>query len=84
MIKESSNRVPRPMENVPGPGQYDGHLIPFGGDNLNKMTMGSKYIFKADQNPAVGSYDIERADKTIRFKSPDTFIRKQVIEYRRP
>lgn len=25
------------------PGPYDGHLKPFGSDNMNKMTFGGKY-----------------------------------------
>ncbi len=46
----------RPKEQSPAPGQYDGHLKEFGYSE-NKMTIGGKYVWKADSNPAVGQYE---------------------------
>lgn len=36
------------------PGAYDGHLVPFGQDKKQKMTMGGKYKFQTNDNPAPG------------------------------
>ena len=51
MIKEENGyRVPR--ENSPDPGQYDGHIKPFGKADFEacetKMTIGGKYKFVPD------------------------------------
>lgn len=52
LIKEETGyQVPR--ENSPDPGQYDGHLREFGYSE-KKMTIGGKYKWQADSNPAPG------------------------------
>ena len=45
-----------PRENSPAPGQYDSHLKDFG-TNDRKMTLGGKYKWKPDENPAAGQYE---------------------------
>jgi hypothetical protein len=54
IIKEPSNKFPKQIDPSPSPGQYDAHLTPFGAGNKNRMTIGPKYQFKPDDNPAVG------------------------------
>lgn len=49
-------------KNDPGPGQYDGHLIPFSQDIKQNMTIGGKYQFKVNGNPPPGLYDPDKAD----------------------
>jgi hypothetical protein len=41
---------------MPGPGFYDSNINTIG-KNCNKITLGGKYLFKPDSNPAVGTYD---------------------------
>ena len=53
-------------EGTPAPGQYDGHLQPFG-SNMKGVTMGSKYEFKPDSNPPVGYYDVDRGLNMTKF-----------------
>ena len=48
------------------------------------MTIGSKYKWKANDNPAPGQYDVEKAEKSIRHKSPEAFIKEPLIKYKRP
>jgi len=48
------------------PGAYTKDIITMG-KGLNNVTMGSKYEFKADKNPAPGQYD---ADKAIEATKP--------------
>lgn len=60
IINEEVSPYRRPVDQSPSIGQYDGHLKPFG-YNENNMTFGGKYIFKADSNPPVGLYNIEKA-----------------------
>jgi hypothetical protein len=45
--------------------------------------MGGKYKWKADQNPALGSYDTDTYFKTMN-KSKSAFIRADVSPFRRP
>ena len=52
IMKESPGRKTESPEG-PSPGQYDGHIQPFGTDNRS-MTLGGKYQWKADSNPAPG------------------------------
>lgn len=49
--EETGYQVPR--ENLPDPGQYDGHLKQFGHSD-KKMTIGGKYVWMPDSNPAPG------------------------------
>ena len=53
IIREDIVKQRRPAESNPGPGQYDSHLTAMGSD-LKGITMGAKYIFKPDSNPAPG------------------------------
>ena len=55
--EESGYKVPR--EQSPDGGQYEPHK-PFGYDERN-ITMGGKYKWTADSNPAPGQYDPEGA-----------------------
>lgn len=48
---DTGHRVPK--EPSPDPGYYDGHIKPFGHSEKN-MTMGGKYKFVPDKNPAPG------------------------------
>jgi hypothetical protein len=50
---ESGYKVER--GNEPDPGQYDGHLKEFG-HNDKRMTIGGKYVWVPDSNPAPGQY----------------------------
>lgn len=43
-------------EEGPAPGQYDGHLTPFG-HNTKPLTMAGPYVFTPNKNPAPGQYD---------------------------
>ena len=47
LIKEESfyRKIPDPS---PEPGSYSGHIKPFGSEVKPNVSMGSKYIFKAD------------------------------------
>lgn len=54
VIKEETMPYRRPQEISPEPGQYDAHLTPFGSGMKSNATMGSKYVFKANDNPAPG------------------------------
>lgn len=47
MIRKDQNSFRRPKETNPDPGQYDGHLQPFGADAGN-ITLGGKYKWKPD------------------------------------
>lgn len=49
--EEIGYKVPR--ESSPAPGQYDSHLTAFGA-NDKQMTIGKKYKWTADSNPAPG------------------------------
>jgi hypothetical protein len=55
---EDGYRVER--GNEPDPGQYDGHIKPFG-SSPNKMTIGGKYKHNYDANPGPGLYEPEGA-----------------------
>jgi hypothetical protein len=67
LIKEETGyQVPR--EVGPDPGQYDGHLYDFG-HNDKKMTIGGKYKWTPDSNPAPGQYDPEGAVGVTKPKS---------------
>lgn len=55
IIKSPVSPYRRPKESFPEPGQYTGHLTPFGAD-AKKIDFGNKYIFKVDRNPKVGYY----------------------------
>jgi hypothetical protein len=53
-IREDTSPYRRPIEKSPGPGEHTGHLTAFGADVTRNITMGSKYEFKPDKNPAPG------------------------------
>ena len=46
---------------TPSVGQYDRHIRPFGSDLHQRMTLGGKYTWKADDNPPPGSYEADVA-----------------------
>lgn len=82
-IKKDLNPFRRPKEYNPDPGQYDGHLTPFGSD-VKKFTMGGKYKWKADQNPALGTYDVDTGYNLTQYNNRSATIRKEVSPFRRP
>jgi len=47
------------------------------------VTMGSKYVFKADSNPPVGAYDVETADSATKFRNRSTLIREDTVKEKR-
>ena len=56
----NSNRLDftsSPTKDNPESGRYEGALKPFGSDVKTNITMGSKYKWKPDSNPAPGMYD---------------------------
>ena len=65
-----------------GPGAFDGHLKPIG-HGMPKVDFGRKYNWKPDNNPAVGAYDPESAEKHIKGRIPAAKINKD-SGYKRP
>jgi hypothetical protein len=63
---ENGYKVPREIS--PDPGQYDGHIKPFGHTD-KALTLGGKYVWKADSNPAPGQYDPEGAVSQTKARS---------------
>ena len=60
IIREETSPYRRPKEYSPGPGE-SGKLTAFGSDVKTNIGMGSKYITKYDQNPAVGQYNADHS-----------------------
>jgi hypothetical protein len=58
-IREETSPHRRAPDYTPGPGHVDGHLTAFGSDVNRNITMGSKYEFKPNSNPAPGQYNID-------------------------
>jgi len=62
IINANGDKLSAPLDGVIGykpekgndPGQYDGHLKPFGADINTKVTMGNKYKFVPKEGPAPG------------------------------
>ena len=77
------NEFRLPSEIYPAPGEYDGHLKPIGAD-LNKISMGSKYEFKADTNPGPGYYEPSNADEIVKSKSQIAIIMKSSSKSKSP
>jgi hypothetical protein len=46
--------------------------------------MGSKYKWKADQNPPIGGYDLDKGYSLIHPNNRSTIITRAVSHYRRP
>lgn len=65
-----------PRESSPDPGQYDGHIKPFGA-NDKSMTIGKKYQWKADSNPAPGQYEPEGAVSITKARSQAAIIQEE-------
>ena len=59
------------------PGQYDGHLKEFGYSPNKKMTLGGKYKWKADENPAAGQYHTDAADALTKPKSRAVIFKEE-------
>jgi len=55
-----------------GPGATE-HLKPFG-SGMNKVNFGSKYVFKADSNPAPGQYNADKAKEKVLERKYEAFI----------
>ena len=66
------------------PGQYSGHLKPFGADVNNKISFGDKYKFYPKEGPPPGSYDVDRADAQTKPKTAIAVIKEETSPYRRP
>lgn len=63
IIRKESSPYRRPKEREPEPGQYNASTHKSWTNEYlrgKKITLGSPYQFKPDQNPPVGGYDIER------------------------
>ena len=50
----------------------------------SNINFGSKYKFKANDNPPPGIYDIQGSMSKVRPKTPTAVIREPVVNYRRP
>ena len=75
IIKED-NGYTVPKEGSPDPGQYDGHIKPFGYNEKN-MTIGGKYKFVPDSNPAPGQYEPEGAATLTKARSRAAIIKEE-------
>ena len=60
---------PRQREAGPGPGEYDGHLKPFG-DLPQNMTIQGKHNFKPNDNPPPGLYEVDTGIDAIKPTNP--------------
>jgi len=56
-----------------GPGATE-HLKPFG-SGMNKVNFGSKYVFKADSNPAPGQYNADLSKEKVLERKYEAFIK---------
>ena len=75
LIKEETGyQVPR--ENPPDPGQYDGHIKPFG-ESPQRMTIGGKYKQTYDANPAPGQYDHDSHVAHTKARSQAALIKEE-------
>jgi hypothetical protein len=79
-IREETSPYRRPIEILPDPGTYDGHLTAFG-DNLNNIDMGNKYKFVPKEGPPPGLY--ENSSDAIKPKVFAAHIREETSPYRR-
>ena len=84
IIREDTSPHRRGPDYTPGPGHHDGHLTAFGSDVKMNIGMGSKYEFKPDSNPAVGSYDIYSGLNLSQTKSRAAHIKEDTSPERRP
>ena len=84
LIREDVYSFRRPVEENPGPGNYDKHLDAFGSKVTQNIGMGSKYVFKADRNPPVGAYNIESGHNMSKASIRSAIIREETSPYRRP
>lgn len=85
IIRKETSPYRRPKEREPEPGQYNASthkLWTNGYLKDKKITLGAPYKFKPDENPGVGSYDVN--ESLISPNSKSTFIRKESSPYRRP
>jgi len=80
IIREDVYPYRRPKETSPDPGIYDGHLSIFGADVTRRIDMGSKYIFKPDQNPAPGQYNTDSGLNMSKSKSSSAIIREETAK----
>ena len=83
-IKEEVAPYRRPKEDSPDPGFYDRHLTNLGANITHKMDFGNKYVFKPDQNPAPGQYNIDGGHSMTKSNSKSVIIREETSPYRRP
>ena len=64
-----------PMKEVPDAGLYENNLRTFGSDVKTKVTFGSKYKTKYNNNPPPGIYDPDKSLNTTLPKTRSTIIR---------
>jgi hypothetical protein len=62
-----------------GPGSVDPYK-PFGSELKTKVNFGSKYEFKPDKNPGVGTYDPEPAMKIVKPRNYEAYF----LSYKKP
>ena len=72
----------RPKEVSPSPGQYDGHLRPFG-DIPQNINFGSKYSFEPDKNPPPGLYNDSEAKRKLLPKARSAYIYSTLVSPRK-
>ena len=84
IITEDFIKEKRPKQYMPDPGQYMENVITFGKDVKTNINFGDKYKFKPDSNPPVGAYDVEGAEKHVKFNNRSVIIREETSPYRRP
>jgi hypothetical protein len=72
------------LNDTPAPGAYDSHLIPFGADIKQSMTLGGPYEFKYNDNPPPGLYEIDRARDMVSPTARSALIVTDVSPFRRP
>ena len=91
IINANGDKLSAPLDGVIGykpekgndPGQYDGHLKPFGADINTKVTMGNKYKFVPKEGPAPGQYNADRAESITKTKNRAAIIREDIVPVKR-
>jgi len=82
-INRETHPERRPVDNNPGPGHHDAHLIPFGGSITHKMDFGDKYKFVPVAGPPPGAYKIDQHHMS-KNSSHSALMVQPTSPYRRP
>jgi hypothetical protein len=83
---DPGNSYKKKEDPTPPPGAYTKMSdLPFGKSVAQKnFTLGGKYKFETNENPAPGAYNPELADSHTKFRNKTTLIRPESSPYRRP